>query len=188
MPAKKPYKVDIDVVPYLSIMAIVLKLICLILIVMVMRIAVNPDALRIIRYTQLYQPQEEVQTQTEGAQGSEKQLTREPMYIDCHPDMVEIQPSGLVIPARELKERNGDFESILHNLETNRQSQMAIVIARPSSAPVYRYVRRQLAARKLPVGYDVLESDVIIDWPGAMSNMQVRLKDLEETQANKSKQ
>ena len=65
---------------------------------------------------------------------------------------------------------------------------MAIVIARPSSAPVYRYVRRQLAARKLPVGYDVLESDVIIDWPGAMSNMQVRLKDLEETQANKSKQ
>ena len=35
MPARKSHKVDIDVVPYLSIMAIVLKLICLILIIMV---------------------------------------------------------------------------------------------------------------------------------------------------------
>ena len=48
MARRKPYeKIDINVEPFLSIMAIVLKLISLILVVIVMRIAMNPNAKRI---------------------------------------------------------------------------------------------------------------------------------------------
>lgn len=179
MPAKKPYKVDIDVVPYLSIMAIVLKLICLILIVMVMRIAINPDALKVIRYQQLYQPPEEAAEKVMG-QTTQKQINKEPTYLDCQPDRIEIQPSGTILSLMELKERDGEFQSLLHTLDANSKSNFAIIIARPGAESVYRFVRRQIAARKLTVGYDVLESDVIIDWTNAMSRLQIKVKDLEE--------
>ena len=180
MPAKKPYKVDIDVVPYLSIMAIVLKLICLILIVMVMRIAINPDALKVIRYEKLWQPPEEAETKTNSQGGSEKQISREPVYIDCHPDRVEIQPEGKVIQALELSEKNGTFETVIRRLESNSSNEFAIIIARPNSAPIYRFVRRQIAARKLTVGYDVLEGDVIIDWAKALKDLAVNIADLQK--------
>ena len=175
MPARKPYKVDIDVVPYLSIMAIVLKLICLILIVMVMRIAINPDALKVIRYKEEYKPREEAAKHTTVQGGSERQISRQPIYMDCHPDYVEVQPDGKVIPTLELKERGGDFQTLLHRLETST-NEFAILIARPNSVPVYRYIRRQLAARNMMVGYDVLDSNVIIDWAVAISNMQVSVQ------------
>ena len=179
MPARKPYKVDIDVVPYLSIMAIVLKLICLILIVMVMRIAVNPDALKVVRYPELYKPPEDAGKQAATRGGTEKQITREPVYLDCYPDHLEIQPDGKIVPTLELKEHNGTFDTLIHRLETNYVHEFAIVIVRPDSAPVYRFVRRLLAKRALTVGYDVLESDVIIDWPGNIKKLAVRLEDLE---------
>lgn len=181
MPAKKPYKVDIDVVPYLSIMAIVLKLICLILIVMVMRIAINPDALKIIRYEKLYQPPEEANNNsTNTGAGTDKQMSREPVYIDCHPDHVEIQPEGKIISTVDLKEQGGDFEHALDFLSDNTASNFAIVIARPNSAPVYRYVRRELAKRKLTVGYDVLESDVVIQWEEEMKKLALTVKQIED--------
>ena len=180
MPAKKPYKVDIDVIPYLSIMAIVLKLICLILIVMVMRIAINPDKLKVIRYQQLYEPPEEASGETNELGGTQKQINREPVYIDCHPDHVEIEPAGKIVPELDLRNPQGDFAEVMHKLTTNKASTFGIVIARPGSASIYRYVRRQLNSRKLPVGYDVLESDVIIDWKKAVSDLQVRLEELDE--------
>jgi uncharacterized membrane protein len=186
MPAKKPYKVDIDVIPYLSIMAIVLKLICLILIVMVMRIAINPDKLKVIRYTQLYQPPEEANTASNALGVVEKQISKEPVYLDCHPDHVEIQPDGVIVPEMELRNPQGEFVEIIHRLDTNRLNQFGIVIARPGAASVYRYVRRQLASRKLTVGYDVLEADVIINWAKAIGDLQVRLKDLEKANADEA--
>ena len=54
MAHRRPYeKIDINVEPFLSIMAIVLKLISLILVVIVMRIAVNPKGKRIIAFAGL---------------------------------------------------------------------------------------------------------------------------------------
>lgn len=197
MPAKKHYKVDIDVVPYLSIMAIVLKLICLILIVMVMRIAVNPEALKICRYPQLYQPPEEaaptryvLQTNADGKVENvllkqEKQISRTPVYFDCHPDRVEIHPEGLIIPVSELREPGGDFEMALQDIQANIKKKVAVLITRPNSAPVYRYVRRKAEERDLTVGFDLLGSEVIIDWPTNIHKFAVNTELLNATRQAK---
>ena len=81
MARRKPYeKIDIDVEPFLSIMAIVLKLISLILVVVVMRIAVNPHAKKIIAVPQLHSGK--------GNMGNPKA----PSYLDCRADQVVIYP------------------------------------------------------------------------------------------------
>lgn len=180
MPARKQYKVDIDVVPYLSIMAIVLKLICLILIVMVMRIAINPAALKVIRYTELYQPPERAGEQMGTSGVKERQIARVPVYFDCNRDQLHIQPLGVSLSPSELREKGGIFEETLHRIETNSANEFAILIARPNSQPMYRFVRREIAARKMHVGYDVLEQDVFIDWKRALSALQVKLDNIDK--------
>lgn len=163
MPARKPYKVEIDVVPYLSIMAIVLKLIMLILIIQVCRIALNPQSLKVLRYSMLYRVQEEALKGKGGVL-----VQKVPVYFDCHPDHIEIQPNDLKVPVGDLRDPQGDFAAVMRSLqETDAHGNLlryAILIVRPRSEQVYRFMRRQVAARKLPVGYDVLEAGYVIDW------------------------
>lgn len=190
MPARKHYKVDIDVVPYLSIMAIVLKLISLILIVMVMRIASNPEALKVIRYKQLFSPPEEAGLVIDGVR--QKQISRVPVYFDCRPEGVEIIRFDVIsnslnliqntTPVHELRDPKSDVQFMLDRLQTNSAAEYAILIVRPKSTALYRYIRREVNARRMPVGYDALGSEVVIDWQGSVSNLNVRLDDLLERQ------
>lgn len=190
MPARKHYKVDIDVVPYLSIMAIVLKLISLILIVMVMRIASNPEALKVIRYPELFQPLEEAGIVVDGVR--QKQISRVPVYFDCRPAGVEIvrfdvTSNGLSLvrtttPLNELRAPDSDMQFMLERLKTNSAAEYAILIVRPKSTSIYRYLRNEVNMRKMPVGYDALGDEVVIDWEKNVEKLQVRLSDLLERQ------
>jgi hypothetical protein len=200
MPQKKPYKVDIDVVPYLSIMAIVLKLISLILIVMVMRIAMNPDAMKVIRYDMLYKPPEEIHKKTPAAGNSvEKEAPyRVPIYFDCSLDGIDVirfdKPTTNTIALVQSQVRlndalkpSSDVQQALQRLVKNYRTEYAILIIRPRAAAVYRFMRKEIASRKLDVGYDVLEADQIIDWKDQVKRLQVKLEDLEKSEEEKSK-
>src|SRR5204863_6975996 len=81
MARRKTYeKIDINVEPFLSIMAIVLKLISLILVVIVMRIALNPHLKKVISLPGLWEGK--------GNMADAK----EPVYLDCFPDKVVFYP------------------------------------------------------------------------------------------------
>ena len=83
MAGKKHYKqINIDVEPFLSIMAIVLKLVSLILVVIVMRIAVNAEGKKIVMLGD---------DDWHGKTTSDK--AKEPRYIDCYQDRVVMYPS-----------------------------------------------------------------------------------------------
>ena len=80
MAGRKEYKqISIDVEPFLSIMVIVLKLITLILVVIVLRIALNPHALKIVNISALWD-------QSSG----NTQNPKVPSYIDCKPEGIVI--------------------------------------------------------------------------------------------------
>ena len=74
MAGKKHYKqINIDVEPFLSIMAIVLKLVSLILVVIVMRIAVNAEGKKIV-----------VLGDDTWHSKTTADKAKEPRYIDCY--------------------------------------------------------------------------------------------------------
>lgn len=156
MKRKPKEKVDIDVVPYLSIMVIVLKLICLILIVTVMRIALNPKALKIMSFVGLYQ----------GAATAETEKNpKVPTYFDCFPDGVTVFPGGARASLADLA--HDPDNSVVHTLDQLRQnatSEYAVLLVRPRSLMVYRMMRKMIAARNLDVGYDAIDADLKIDW------------------------
>ncbi len=165
MPRKPKAKTDIDVVPYLSIMVIVLKLVTLILIVQVMPIALNPERFKILSFEELF-------TSRKQPSGPLK----EPTYFDCGPDQVEIVPGRKIVTIRELQEPGNLVERTVEGLATNATRAYAILLVRPRSLPVYRHVRRVLGSHAgIEVGYDVLDSGQKIDWEAEARSARIEL-------------
>ena len=97
MEGRKRYKqISIDVEPFLSIMAIVLKLISLILVVIVMRIAVNPKAIKVVDLLG-----------RKTYHGVPSGQAKEPSYVDCFEDRVVLYPANVTNTWEELLLRCG---------------------------------------------------------------------------------
>ncbi|HEY8241063.1 MAG TPA: hypothetical protein VIH35_06435 [Kiritimatiellia bacterium] len=154
--ARKVEKIDIDVLPYLSIMAITLNLLCLILIVMVSRIALNPEALPVMVLEGLYKSETEFDPT--------KSVLKMPRYVDCRPDSLVIYPGAHPVSASMLGEPGNPFERLLDGVAANAAKEYIILLVRPDSARFYREARRMITARDLDVGYDAVDADYVIDW------------------------
>src|SRR2546425_4273290 len=95
MARRKTYeKIDINVEPFLSIMAIVLKLISLILVVIVMRIVVNPNLKRIVS---IIPPDK-----CEASKGNLDDM-KVPSWVDCHPNEVVLYPGETKVTYEDLQ-------------------------------------------------------------------------------------
>src|ERR1035441_2280804 len=133
MAHRRPYeKIDIDVEPFLSIMAIVLKLISLILVVIVLRIAVNPKGKRIIAFAGLYSGHNNVTN------------PKIPSYIDCQQDKLVLYPGGAKISWEELQQSGNPVEKMLDKVQVHKDDEYVVVLVRPRSVSLYRTVRNLL--------------------------------------------
>ena len=163
MAGKKHYKqINIDVEPFLSIMAIVLKLISLILVVIVMRIAVNKDSKRIINL---------LPSQARG--GVTSDMAKEPSYIDCFSNNVILYPSMTTNSWEELQRPDNAVDTLLDKIQAKSKTDYVIVMARPDSVKVFRQVRKMVNERSIDVGYDVVDADFTVDWLAAEKRLGV---------------
>jgi hypothetical protein len=162
MAKRKPYeKIDINVEPFLSIMAIVLKLISLILVVIVMRIALNPKAKRIISLN-LW-----------SGKGNTEAL-KTPTYLDCNPDYVGIYPGGIKVTWDDLQRPNNPVEKALDKVQANRDEEYIVVMARPKAIRLYRTVRGLIGKRPIDVGYDAVDGDFEVNWDEARKALAIK--------------
>lgn len=160
MARRKPYqKIDINVEPFLSIMAIVLKLISLILVVIVMRIAMNPKGKRIVAFAGLYSGHGNVVN------------PKIPSYIDCHPDGLTLyasdMPRGTLVTWEDLQRPDNAMNQLLKKVEDHTDEQYVVVMVRPQSVKFYRTVRRLIGEHTIDVGYDAIDADFRVDWNAA---------------------
>ena len=163
MAVKKHYKqISIDVEPFLSIMAIVLKLVSLILVVIVMRIAVNAEGKKIVKLGD---------DDWHGKITADK--AKEPRYIDCYQDRVIMYPSILTNTLESLQQPDNDVEKMLAAVEKNTLKEYVVVMARPDSVKVFRTIRKMIGEHKIDVGYDVVRADYKVDWDKAQKALAV---------------
>ena len=161
MARRKPYeKIDIDVEPFLSIMAIVLKLISLILVVIVMRIAMNPKGKRIVAFAGLYSGHGNVVN------------PKIPSYIDCHPDGLtlyasDMPPTGVAVTWDDLQRTDNAVERLLDRVQQHKDEEYVVLMARPQSVKFFRTVRKLIEKRPIDVGYDAIDADFRVDWNAA---------------------
>jgi len=170
MARKQKTKIDIDVLPYLSIMLSVLGIICLIIVVMVMNIALNPKAIAIVSFKGLY----EGFSKTDGSI-TDGSIPKSPTYLDCSPAGISLFPGETNVPPAELAVPGNIVEQALDRIEKNTEHEYVIVLVRPGSLPVYRTVRKLLANRKIDIAYDPLEATAMIDWQKEAKELNITL-------------
>jgi hypothetical protein len=163
MARRKPAEaIKIDVEPFLSIMAIVLKLISLILVVIVMRIAMNPKAKRIIALSGLWSGKGNIES------------IKAPTYLDCHPDYVAIYPGNIKVTWDDMQRPMNPVEKILDKVQGNRAEEYIVVMARPKSIRLYRAVRALIGKRPIDVGYDAVDADFEVNWDEARKALAIK--------------
>lgn len=170
MPRKAKGKIDIDVLPYLSIMLSVLGIICLIIVVMVMNIALNPKAIAIVSFKGLY----EGFGKTDGAAVTGPE-PKHPTYLDCSANGISMFPGETNVMPGELAVPGNAVEKALNKIEENTLTEYVIVLVRPGSLPVYRAARKLLANRNIDIAYDTLEATATIDWRQEVKELNITL-------------
>lgn len=169
MARKAKSKIDIDVLPYLSIMLSVLGIICLITVVMVMNIALNPKAIAVVSFKGLYQGFDK-----SGGAAVTNEMKR-PTYLDCSPAGISMFPGETNVAPAELSVPGNAVEVALNAIETNSAREYVIVLVRPGSLPVYRAIRKLLANRPIDIAYDTLEATATIDWRKEAKELNITL-------------
>jgi len=163
MARRKAYeKIDINVEPFLSIMAIVLKLISLILVVIVMRIAMNPNSKKIIALAGLYKGK--------GNQGGE---AKSPSYVDCKADRIVLYPGEISITWEDLQRPDNKLDKFLDRVQERTKDEYVVVMVRPHSLKYYRAVRNLISKRPIDVGYDAVDSDFKVNWDEARKALAI---------------
>jgi hypothetical protein len=165
MARRKPYeKIDINVEPFLSIMAIVLKLISLILVVILMRIVMNPNKRRVVNVG-VYSGHDN------------ESNPKAPSYIDCRPDGLTLyssdMPGGTPVTWDDLQRPDNDLERMLDRVQQHKEEAYVVVLARPQSVKFYRTVRKLIEKRPLDVGYDAIDANFKVDWNAAEKALAV---------------
>jgi len=154
--------ISIDVEPFLSIMAIVLKLVTLILVVIAFRIAVNPHSLKIVAISALWD-------QSAGNMENPKV----PSYIDCQEDGVVLYPGEKHVTWVEMQRPGSEVEKLLDAIQAKREIDYIVVMVRPKSVKVYRTIRSMIGKRPIDVGYDVVDTDFKVNWDEASQGLAV---------------
>lgn len=149
-------KTDLDVTGFLSIMSIVCGLICLILFVIALRIALNPQALKIVSF-KLFT----------SSRAVTKNL-KVPSYIDCGPNGIVLYPGGVQLSWDDLQRPGNALELMLDKIQERTDKEYVIVMVRPQSVKYYRLVRNMIGKRPIDVGYDVIDADFKVDWEAAV--------------------
>ena len=183
MQPKAKAKIDIEVMPYLSIMVCTLLIICLILIVTVMRVAMNPQAQAVVSFKALYASKSfgtyRAKTPTadelKAKEEAKARAFRAPTYIECMPTQITMFPGQGLINVDVLKQPGNPMETMLTRMATNSTKEYVIMLVRPHSVSTYRAVRKMVKDFKVEYGYDVLVEGATIDWKAEAKALNINL-------------
>jgi arabinogalactan endo-1,4-beta-galactosidase len=60
-------------------------------------------------------------------------------------------------------------------LRAQPEEKYIVLLIRPNSLPVYRFVRKMLGRRDIDIGFDVLASNAKLDWEGEMQKLRITI-------------
>lgn len=162
MARPKKHDPEIDVLPYMDSMVITLNMVCLIIIIMIVPILQNSKQVNSLSFEKL------LREKREGIQ------PLSPVYLDCRSDGVTILPGDIQVPVEALIQPGNEVEKVLTRVQAQSDTEYVIMLVRPYSLPVYRYVRKEVLRRGILTGFDVVNADASLDWQAEAKKLRLR--------------
>jgi hypothetical protein len=146
-----------------SFMCIILMLIGVMVIMLITNTVVivsNPENIRI---TSIIQSSGEY---LEGGKGEDAgappfpfgNKEKEPSYVDVHPDHLVIYPGAEIVALRDLERKGNALERLLNIVQTNRNVEYVVLLARPGTATIVHRLKKVIRDRDIDLGCELYEA------------------------------
>lgn len=131
---------EIELFPFLSVLACTIGVLILLIIVLMAQTFSNQRQVTII-------------AKTENGQNQNKQ----PRYIECRSDGIIIYPSQEFVSLTALNLSDSPLQILLAEVKTNKDTQYLIVAIRPDGIDVFDKVRALIESAGIDIGYEPID-------------------------------
>ncbi|MBL1209847.1 hypothetical protein [Geminocystis sp. GBBB08] len=137
----KSSKIELELFPFLSVLACTIGSLILLIIVISTETLNNNPEVTIIAKTEA------------GGMNQKKQ----PRYIECKKDGVVIYPSQEFVSKNQLSKPNSKLANFIQKIKNNKDKEYVIVAIRPNGINVFQQVRELIEKEKIDIGYEPIE-------------------------------
>lgn len=92
---------------------------------------------------------------------------KEPLYVDVNRNHLIIYPGGEIVSMRDLEKEGNAFERLLDQVESNREEQYIILLARPGTANIIHRLKVVVRDRDIDLGCELYEAERPVDYDSA---------------------
>ncbi|MEB3148716.1 MAG: hypothetical protein VKL60_06795 [Sphaerospermopsis sp.] len=131
---------EIELFPFLSVLACTIGVLILLIIVLMAQTFSNQRQVTIV-------------ARTENGQNQNKQ----PRYIECRSDGIIIHPGEEFVSLTALNFSYSPLQRLLEEVKVNRDTQYLIVAIRPDGIEVFDQVRALIESEGIDIGYEPID-------------------------------
>ncbi|MEM1368920.1 MAG: hypothetical protein AAGG02_13080 [Cyanobacteria bacterium P01_H01_bin.15] len=142
---RRRLKTDIELFPFLSILACTIGTLILLIIVI---------------STQAFGDQKEIRIIAKVDAG--QNLSKTPRYIEVTGEGVIIHPEKTLVQQAELQAPYSALTDLIEQVSTARDREYLIVAVRPEGIAIFDEVRSKIEAKGIDIGYEPIDSDWIL--------------------------
>lgn len=157
-----------DLSSFMCIILMVIGVMCIILIVNVVLIISNPENIRITSLIQSASAWMGGQTELGGGQPFPfGNRAKEPSYIDVQKDHLVLYPGEEVVSLRDLERPGNAFEQLLNAIESRKDQEYVVLLARPGTAQVFHRLKKLVLDRGIDLGWELFEEGRPVEYERA---------------------
>ena len=152
-------KTDIELFPFLSILACTIGTLILLIIVLTTQNLAQPEITSEQREENLNQNDKQVKivARDEGENGTNK--TKNPVYIECREDGIVLYPDKIFVPKAEIGSYSSPLQELITLIKINKDKEYLIIAVRPKSIDVFKQVRSLVEKAEIDMGYEPIDDD-----------------------------
>jgi hypothetical protein len=136
-------KIEVELFPFLSILACTIGTLILLIIVLATQVFSNEREVSIIAKTE-----------------TGKNLAKIPRYIECRGDGVIIYPQKKFVSKYNLYNSNSAFLQLLNQVKVNSKTEYLIIAIRPDGFETFQSIRETIEQQGIDMGYEPIDQDV----------------------------
>ncbi len=159
--AKKPARAfSQDLSSFMCIILMLIGVMVIMLITNTVVIVSNPENIRI---TSIIQSSGMYTGDAKGDDASQPPFpfgnkVKDPSYVDVHPDHLVIYPGAEVVSLRDLERKGNALERLLNTVQTNREMEYVVLLARPGTATIVHRLKKVIRDRDIDLGCELYEA------------------------------
>ncbi len=151
-------KTDIELFPFLSILACTIGTLILLIIVLTTQNLTESEVIA-EQEKDLNQHEKQVKIIAKDQAKNGTNKSKNPVYIECREDGVILYPQKIFVSQAELTSYSSPLQELITLIKMNKDQEYLIIAVRPKGVNVFKQVRSLVEEAEIDMGYEPIDED-----------------------------